>query len=56
MDEDEKMTELAKKIKNERAREWARKNKDKVREINKRYWLKRAKKVLEERQKEMEEE
>ena len=42
MDEDEKMTELAKKIKNERAREWARKNKDKVRERNKRYWEKKA--------------
>lgn len=56
MNEESEMIELARKIKNERAREWSRKNKDKVREINKRYWLKRAKKALEERKKEMEEE
>ena len=48
MEDEEKMAELAKKLKNEKAKEWARKNKDKVREINKRYWLKKAKKVLKE--------
>ena len=51
MSEEEKMIELAKKIKNKKAREWARNNKDKVREINKRYWLKKAKEILEEENK-----
>ena len=51
MNEEAKMIELAKKIKNKKAREWARNNKDKVREINKRYWLKKAKEILEEENK-----
>ena len=46
MNNEEKIIELAKKLKNEKAKEWARKNKDKVREINKRYWLKKAKEIL----------
>lgn len=43
MEENKELLEMAKKIKNEKSKEWARKNKDKVREINKRYWLKKAK-------------
>lgn len=38
---------LARKLRNKKAKEWREKNKEKVREINKRYWLNRAKKVLE---------
>ena len=46
MEENKELLEMAKKIKNEKSKEWARKNKDKVREINKRYWLKKAKEKL----------
>lgn len=46
MNKEEKIIELAKKLKNEKAKEWARRNKDKIREINKRYWLKKAKEIL----------
>lgn len=55
MNNEEKTIELAKKLKNEKAKEWARKNKDKVREINKRYWLKKAKEKLAEEKKKEEE-
>lgn len=37
---------LAKQIKNKKAKEWRDKNKDKVREINKRYWEKKAREYL----------
>ena len=47
MEENKELLEMAKKIKNEKSKEWARKNKDKVREINKRYWLKKAKEKIE---------
>ena len=33
MEENKELLEMAKKIKNEKSKEWARKNKDKVREI-----------------------
>ncbi|MBE5805809.1 MAG: phosphatase [Clostridiales bacterium] len=33
-------------MKREKAKEWARKNKDRIKEINKRYWLKKAKEKL----------
>lgn len=39
--------ELARKIKNQKAKEWRDNNKDKVKEINRRYWLNKAKKELE---------
>ena len=42
------LQELAKKLKNENAREWRRKNKDKVKAINQRYWINKAKKLKEE--------
>lgn len=47
MNDSKKIEETAKKIRNEIAKEWRKKNKAKVREINNRYWLNRAKKVLE---------
>lgn len=54
MEENKELLEMAKKIKNEKSKEWARKNKDKVREINKRYWLKKAKeKIAEEKEREV---
>ena len=39
--------EIARKLKNQKAKEWRDNNKDKVKEIQKRYWLKKAKKELE---------
>ena len=39
--------ELARKLRNEKAKEWRAKNPDKVKEINHRYWLNKAKKELE---------
>lgn len=48
MSEDKEILQLAKEIKNEKAREWRRNNKDKVKVINQRYWLKKAKKLKEE--------
>lgn len=34
-------------LKNEYAREWRRKNKEKTKEINKKYWEKKAKEYME---------
>ena len=42
--------EMARKLRNKRAKEWRDKNKDKVKEINKRYWINKAKKELEKRE------
>ena len=47
MQEFKKLEELARQIKNQKAKEWRDNNKEKVKEINKRYWLKKAKKELE---------
>lgn len=55
MKEHKCLEEMAKKIRNEKAKEWAHKNKDRIKEINKRYWLKKAKeKLAEEKLKEEE--
>ena len=43
----ERLEEIARQIKNKKAKEWRDNNKEKVREINKRYWLKKAKMELE---------
>ncbi len=40
------MNEVARATRREYQRAWRRKNKDKVRAINERYWLKRAEKQL----------
>lgn len=45
------LLEVAKKLKNQKAKEWRDNNKDKVREINRRYWLNKAKKELMEKEK-----
>lgn len=43
----ENLEEIARKMRNKKAKEWRDNNKDKVKEINKRYWLNKAKKELE---------
>lgn len=39
--------EIARQMRNRKAKEWRDNNKDKVKEINRRYWLNKAKKELE---------
>lgn len=51
MEENKELHDLARKLKNEKSKEWARKNKDKIKEINKRYWLRKAEKILAEENK-----
>lgn len=41
--------EIARQLRNQKAKEWRNKNKEKVKEINKRYWINKAKKELEKR-------
>lgn len=55
MEENKELHDLARKLKNQKSKEWARKNKDKIKEINKRYWLKKAKRILAEENKKEEE-
>ena len=38
-EEMEEIEEIARKIRNQKAKEWRDNNKDKVREINKKYWI-----------------
>lgn len=45
---EQELNELARKLRNEKAKKWRDSNKEKVKEINKRYWLNKAKKQLEE--------
>ena len=47
MSKDIKLEEIARKIRNQKAKEWRLNNKEKVKDINKRYWLRRAKEYLE---------
>lgn len=47
MEEIEEIEEIARKIRNQKAKEWRDNNKDKVREINKKYWINKAKKEIE---------
>ena len=50
MDNDEKLDSIVTELKREKARIWRKNNKDKVKEINKRYWRKKAKQELEKRE------
>ena len=43
----ENIEEIARQIRNKKAKEWRDKNKEKVKEINKRYWINKAKKEME---------
>ena len=42
--------EMARKMRNQKAKEWRDKNKEKVKEINRRYWINKAKKELEKKE------
>ena len=44
-----KIEEFARQLKNEKAKEWRENNKEKVKEINRRYWINKARKELEKR-------
>lgn len=46
----ENIEEIARKMRNQKAKEWRDNNKEKVKEINKRYWLNKAKKELEKKE------
>ena len=46
MEKQEDLEALVKKLKNQKAKEWRDKNKEKVKEINKNYWLRKAEKEL----------
>ena len=46
----ENIEEIARKIRNQKAKEWRDNNKEKVKEINKRYWINKAKKELEKKE------
>ena len=48
MQKSENIEEIARRLKNEKAKQWRDNNKDKVKEINKRYWIKKAQKLLKE--------
>jgi hypothetical protein len=47
----ELIDETIRKIQREKAKQWRDNNKDKVKEINRRYWINKAKKLLEEQEK-----
>ncbi len=47
---DEQLEELAREKQREYLREWRKKNPDKVKEYNKRYWRKKALEMLKEQQ------
>lgn len=49
MGNETELNEIVAEIRREQARIWRKNNKDKVKEINKRYWLKKAQKILDER-------
>lgn len=46
----ENIEEMARKMRNQKAKEWRDNNKEKVKEINKRYWINKAKKELEKKE------
>lgn len=54
--EEEKLNQIVNELRREKARIWRNNNKDKVREINKRYWLNKAKKELAKRENQNKEE
>lgn len=56
MKNEEKLNEIVNELRREKARIWRNNNKDKVKEINKRYWLNKAKKELAKRENQKKEE
>lgn len=47
MAENAQLEEMAKEARRQYSREWRRKNKDRIREINARYWRRRAERMAE---------
>lgn len=47
MKSENEIFELARQLRNKKAKEWRDNNKEKVAETNKRYWINKAKKELE---------
>ena len=50
MDNDKELDNIVAELRSEKARIWRKNNKEKVKEINKRYWRKKAKQELEKRE------
>lgn len=46
----ENIEEVARRLRNQKAKIWRDNNKDKIRDIQKRYWLNKAKKELEKKE------
>lgn len=53
MKEQDRIEKLARELRNKKAQEWRKNNKEKVKEINRRYWLKRAEKELANKEREI---
>lgn len=49
MDNDEELDNIAAELRREKAKLWRKNNEEKVKEIHKRYWRKKAKEELEKR-------
>lgn len=50
MDNDEELDNITAELRREKAKLWRKNNKEKVKEIHKRYWRKKAKEELEKRE------
>ncbi len=50
MDNEKELSKIAAELRREQARKWRQKNKAKVKEITKRYWLRKAQAELEKRE------
>ena len=50
MDNDKELDNIVAELRREKAKIWRKNNKEKVKEINKRYWRKKAKQELEKRE------
>ena len=50
MDNNEELDKIAAELRREKAKLWRKNNKEKVKEIHKRYWRKKAKEELEKRE------
>lgn len=49
MEKNNNIEEVARNIRNQKIREWRARNKEKVKEANKRYWEKKAREFLQEK-------
>ncbi len=44
---EDELNQIVRRLKNEKAKQWRSENPEKVKEINHRYWIKKAKRELE---------